>query len=583
MTRLPWFDELTMTGFSCYNINPMQKSCTKCGSSYEVTDDDLAFYEKVSPIINEERNPFPAPNFCVNCRLQRKICFRNERTFYNRKCDATGKDILAIYAPDKDVAVYDTEYYWSDNWDSRDFGRDYDFNRPFFDQVADLWKATPLINLWCFNCENADFNNCCFSLKNSYMNYCSDESERIIYCYVAEFCNDCTDCNFLHKSELCYECNDCTNAYNCTYSSLLDNCNDCFFSSDLIGCKQCFGCHGLRQQTYCIYNKPVSQEEWNEFMSSVEYAPQSIESFKTKSEEIRLSVPHVFSKQVQCDNCTGNFLYKSKDVQNGFDVHESEHCKNIIYAPWDTKYVQDAYAFGGIELGYEILAGGVAGHHVAFVNGMMNGLSDCFYCSMIGQSSEHLFGCVSSMKKQYCILNKQYSKEEYFEMLPKIIEHMRNTGEYGEFFPASMSLFDYNETIATDMIPLSREEALSQGFRWRDIPPEPPQADKVIPADRLPDKIDGVPDDILNWAIICPVSGKQFKIVAQELKFYRRMKLPIPHLHPEERYQRRMRRRPPRNLWSRKCMKCEKEIQSAYSPERPEKVYCEDCYLKEVY
>jgi len=31
---------------------------------------------------------------------------------------------------------------------------------------------------------------------------------------------------------------------------------------------------------------------------------------------------------------------------------------------------------------------------------------------------------------KYCILNKQYSKEEYEELVPKIIEHMQKTGEW---------------------------------------------------------------------------------------------------------------------------------------------------------
>ena len=543
----------------------------------------MEFYSKVSPIINEERNPFPAPNFCVNCRLQRKLCFRNERTFYRRKCDLTGKDILSLYAPDKEAVVYNQDDYWSDKWDPRDYGRDVDFSRPFFGQVHELFKVTPLISLWCFKCENADYNNNCFGLKNSYMSYNSDEGERILYCYVTEHSNDCTDTSFMDKSELCYETVDCIGAHTCMFSNLLDHCNDCFFSSDLIGCKNCFGCHGLRQQSYCIYNKKVTQEEWNEFMSSLEYTPSSIEHFKTKSEEIRMIIPVLSSKLVQCENCTGNFLYKCKDVENSFDVHNSEHCKNIIYAPWDTKYVQDAYAFAGIELGYEIVGGGVGIHHAAFINSLVNGLSDSFYCMLCGNASEHLFGCVSMMKHEYCILNKQYSKEEYFKMLPKVIEHMRNTGEYGEFFPANISHFDYNEAISQDMIPLTKEEANAQGFRWRDEEPQELKAEKVIPAERLPEKIDDIPDDILNWAITCKKTGKQFKVVPLELKFYRRMKLPIPHLHPEERYQNRMRRRPPRNLWSRKCMKCEKEIQSAYSPERPEKVYCEPCYHKEIY
>ena len=51
----------------------------------------------------------------------------------------------------------------------------------------------------------------------------------------------------------------------------------------------------------------------------------------------------------------------------------------------------------------------------------------------------------------------------------------------------------------------------------------------------------------------------------------------------ESGYQNRAKSRPPRKPWNRKCNKCDIDIQTVYSPDRPEKVFCEDCYLKEVY
>ena len=57
----------------------------------------------------------------------------------------------------------------------------------------------------------------------------------------------------------------------------------------------------------------------------------------------------------------------------------------------------------------------------------------------------------------YCILNKQYTKEEYEALVSKIIEQMNTmpyvdkngvTYKYGEFFPIELSPFGYNETVA---------------------------------------------------------------------------------------------------------------------------------------
>ena len=70
--------------------------------------------------------------------------------------------------------------------------------------------------------------------------------------------------------------------------------------------------------------------------------------------------------------------------------------------------------------------------------------------------------------KEYCILNKPYSKQEYGTLAGKIADHMISTGEWGEFFPHQYSLHDYNETLAQDFYPLTKQEVLNRGWTWRD-------------------------------------------------------------------------------------------------------------------
>lgn len=186
-------------------------------------------------------------------------------------------------------------------------------------------------------------------------------------------------------------------------------------------------------------------------------------------------------------------------------------------------------------------------------------------------------------KAKYCVLNKQYTKEEYDALVPKIIEHMQSTDEWGEFFPCALSPFDYNISEAVQYFPLTKEDVLQRNWKWKDQKDEVPKVEKIIPAAKLPDSVDDIPNDILNWALECEITKRPFKIVRQELEFYRRMRLPVPHLHPDERHKYRMTLRNPRKLWKRTCAKCGKDMQTTYSLKRPEKVYCEECYLKEVY
>lgn len=184
---------------------------------------------------------------------------------------------------------------------------------------------------------------------------------------------------------------------------------------------------------------------------------------------------------------------------------------------------------------------------------------------------------------RFCIFNKQYSKDEYEKLVPKIIENMILSKQWGEFFPISISPLGYNETVAQEYFPLKKEKSIERGWKWNDYEPPLPKVAKTIDATELPDSIDDIPDDILNWAVVCAATKRPFKIIKQELDFYRKINLPIPCLHPDERHKRRMALRNPRKLWNRECSTCQKPIETSYAPDRPETVVCEECYLKEVY
>jgi hypothetical protein len=99
----------------------------------------------------------------------------------------------------------------------------------------------------------------------------------------------------------------------------------------------------------------------------------------------------------------------------------------------------------------------------------------------------------------------------------------------------------------------------------------------------LPDNSKDVTASLEHTAIECARTGRPFRIIDQELTFYKKHKLPLPRLHPEERHIDRVRKRNPHHLWQRKCAKCHAKIQTSYAPERPEIVYCEKCYLETAY
>ena len=211
----------------------------------------------------------------------------------------------------------------------------------------------------------------------------------------------------------------------------------------------------------------------------------------------------------------------------------------------------------------------------------------------------NMFGCVGMTRKQYSILNKEYSKQEYEELVPKIIKHMSDmpyvdkkgrTYVYGDFFPTEIAQFDYNETSAQEFFPLTKEEAEEKGFSWKE---DKERNYKVTskPED-LPDDIKDVSESITGEVIGCEHEGKckeqctsAFRIIEPEFNFYKSHNLPLPRLCPTCRHYQRVRHRNPPKYWHRKCMRegCQNEFETSYSPERPEIVYCEKCYQQEVY
>ena len=160
---------------------------------------------------------------------------------------------------------------------------------------------------------------------------------------------------------------------------------------------------------------------------------------------------------------------------------------------------------------------------------------------------------------------------------------MKADGERGEFFPASISPFGYNETLANDYFPLTREEALEKGFVRSDFEAPLPQAEKIVEGSQLSNDITTVTDEMLTTAIKCEVSGRPFLLVKPELEFYRKHNLPLPRKHPDVRYAERMALRNPRELNKRTCSTCGKEMISVLPASDDRRVVCEACYQKEIY
>ncbi len=563
----------------------MNKACKNCNQGFEITDDDLKFLEKVSPIFDGKKYEIPAPTLCPNCRQQRRLATCNEQFLYNGECKMCKKRTLSQYPPPLNKPIYCRECWHSDKWDSTDYGKDIDFSRHVFDQIAELESIVPSLALNVQGtCINSDYIHYAGSCKNCYLIMHADFCEDCYYGYGFKKNLFCVDGFYNLHCELCYECIDCHKCYGLKYSQDCMNCHSSAFLRDCVGCKNCFACVGLREKEYCFENKQLTREEYEKKMKEIDLGSyKQCQEFRKTRKEIEKN--HCF-KEYQGHNlqdCLGDHLINCKEAKFCFDCEDVESAKYCFQLVLGAKNVQDIYQYGSnLQESYECSIVGENSYHLLFSNNCHMSSADLMYC-WYTEGSKNCFACVGIMRKNYCILNKQYSKEEYEELVPKIIEHMKTTGEFGEFFPMTISPIGYNKSSAQMYYPLTKEQVISKGLKWDDY--ETPVADikNTILAKDLPDNIADIKDDILTFAIQCEETGKLFKITPQELTFYKKQKIPLPRRSPNQRHLDRFNQRNPRKFWKRTCGKCEKIIWTTFSPDSPEKVCCEECYLKTVY
>ncbi|MEK7140752.1 MAG: hypothetical protein AAB815_03130 [Patescibacteria group bacterium] len=560
----------------------MQKVCKNCKKDFEIRIEDLVFYEQIK---------VPPPNYCPDCRTQRRLAFRNERTLYKRPCDLCGKDGVSLYPAGTPFPVYCHKCWWGDGWDPTVYKMDYDRSRSFLDQFAELKNKVPRIALLVIDSINSDYTNNAAENKNCYLIFAAENNEDCMYGRLIQNCKTSLDCAFLYESELCYECSDCKKCFKCLFSERLQDCVDVLFSFDMRNCNNCIFCTNGRNLSNCIENVQYIKEEFEKKKAEILASYGSIEKAKEKYKTLRAKATVKYTSSIKCNNVTGDYIYNCHDGVNLFDVRNSKNTSYTADAedPIDCHDVNNHYFKG--ERCYNIMGSlqstnCIAGAYIMYGN-EVHYSDSCYNCA-------RCFGCAGLNKKNYHILNKEYSKEEYLKLREEIVAQLKKDGIYGEFFPPALSPFGYNETLGQEYLPITKQEAKENGFNWQDQTTGTYGKETTKEA-AMPETIEEeVTENILKEVLICKDCKKNFRITKAEFDFYKRMNLPLPHKDFECRHQNRMAKRNPRKLWPRSCMcdiskhpfhegsKCKNKFETSYSPDRPETVYCEQCYQQEV-
>ncbi|MFA6301460.1 MAG: hypothetical protein WC609_03910 [Candidatus Paceibacterota bacterium] len=536
--------------------------------------------------------------------------WRNERSLYKRTCDLCQKNIITIYSEDKPYKVYCNECFHGDGWNATDYGLDLDFSKPFLQQFRELQLKVPRLYAFVFQNHNSDYVNGAAYNKNCYLIFVSDHNEDSLYSHNIFNCKNTMDSLNSTECEFLYDSITCKKSYRVLFSE------DCSNSQDLYFCKNCSNCHdciasvNLRNQQYCIFNKQYSKEEYLKEKEKIGFSLyKNMMETREKAKKFWLNFPVKYVHGLQNIDISGDYIFGSKNSHNIFNSDLLENCNYVNYGN-KAKDCMDGYVVvDNCELSHEIVSAiSLNNAHSCYCAWHC---FDTFYCDTC-ENVDNLFGCVGLKKKKYCILNKQYTKEKYEELIPKIKQHMKDmpykdkNGKsfvYGDFFPSEFSPFCYNETAVQENFPLTHDEALKNGYPWKEKETRNYKID--IKAEDLSDNVS---EEILEKVIGCAhhdknnheeanceaVCTEAFKITPDELQFYKRMDLPLPRLCPNCRHYNRLKQKNPLTLWRRSCMcelknhthgdkKCKNEFETSYSPDRAEIVYCESCYQQEVY
>ncbi len=524
-----------------------------------------------------ERN-LPLPQQHPFERLKHMASFRNRIHLYNSTCAKSKKSILSCFPPEKGYTVYDVDIWSGDQWDAMENGKDYDPTRSFWDQYDELLKKVPLpnLNVVSSTMENSNYVNGAVNLKNCYLCFSILDSSDCMFSWAAINSQNIVDGVNCYFSEIAYSCRDIEKCYNCIFVESSQNCSDSVFLFNCQSCKHCYGCVNLNNKEYHWFNEPLSKDEYEARLAETNLCNiQILGTERRKFKEFCKKFPIKYYHGKSIENSDGNYIFNCKNSHN---LYSSSNCIDV-----EQSLVQVACkdCFGLIstkadELTYNSQSG-VMAYNCQYNNECLVGNRNLEWCMYTNGSSD-CFGCISLKKKQYCILNKQYGKDEYFKLKEQIKNDMIARNEYEDFYPRRLSPFYYNESDASIYFSQTKEETLKQGFSWKDDTFE-----KEVTEYTPPDDIKDVTDSILEQTLICAKTGKKYRITKQELEFYRRLRLPLPRIAPLERISMfasdffDM-----KELKTIQCHECHKNVLSIYDSNK-QTVLCEECYVKATY
>ncbi len=548
-----------------------------CEGEFEILDEDIKFLKMLR---------VPAPNYCPTCRRMRRLSNMNMSRLFKRPCNAPnhGESMISILPEECPFPVYDYKYYISDEFDAFSFGRKFNEEQSPMEQLLSLRKVFPMPSFLNRDPSsvNSDYSNGGRNSKNAYYTMACFNSEDVWYSNLVRQSRDIMDSRMIQFSEHIYSSLASENIYKSSFMYFSKDCTDSMFLYDCKNCDSCFGSVNLRNAKYCVWNQQLSKEEYKSFMDSIyPLTRENLEIYKQKFWELVKTLPLNASRNISSENVVGVILSDTRNVYDVNDCEGSEHIRHADGGYGHKDSMDFLFSGGNCSSLYGCTNVGSKCSNIRFSISSKSSTNSefIFNCNNI----HNCFMCFGLRDKSYCILNVQYSPEEYFLLVDQIKSKMLENGEYVDGPGLEFSAQSYNFSMGQISFPLNNEEILKFGGYVAQEPESNAGDIEILSEESIPRTIDETSDEIVNYAIECRVIGKPFRILSSELQFYRKMKLPIPNVHPMMRIYERLAFLQIVKNYEANCMKCHKEIRSVFDPKDKFILYCESCYQQEVY
>ena len=419
------------------------------------------------------------------------------------------------------------------------YGIDYDENTSFFKQFSKLYRTIPQPRILHYReNHNADFANYSLWSKNIYLSFTViNNCENVVYSFSIK--NNST--NILNSmmvrdnSENIYMSVGITQSFSILYSKFIHNSSYIRFSTNLIWCNNCMFCNDLENQSYCIRNQQYTKEQYTIEKNKI---LQQKEHFQKRFDAL-----DQYGSNQTSTNCQGNYILQSNDVTNWYCVYQIEHGRNCLLVWWEELWEHTfdcAITTPPHDHLYGVLWSWTNLFHT--YNSFNVSTGENIYYSTALQDCSYCFWCIWLRNKQYCILNQQYTKEEWYATINSIFLSMEKEGTFGKFFPSSLNPYYFNDTIASLIEDFTREEAETAWYLRRDEEiavdiPDRMEVVELADLDQYEEMKDGVRtiDPAILKKVIRDEAGNVYRVIKMEYDFLMKYGLPLPRRHWLER------------------------------------------------